>query len=175
MRGVAIRRTDSSRRKREQQGGFANGGSGGGYGEDDDGARSIRTIVPYELERVDEEEDEEEERRRQRIKLGRLRTPEPMSLGTTHEDDKEACCRSSPWPYSVIDQVFGKLMKLLSQLKSAVELSHVASSASHCAKHHICTRIESYRTRGTRPCDSVAQVLNEWKKSIQSQWSFVHL
>ena len=48
--------------EREQEGGFANGSSGGGdgkAGEDNDGARSIRTIVPRELERMEEENEDQ--------------------------------------------------------------------------------------------------------------------
>ena len=53
---------------------------------DDDGSRSIRTIVPHELERVEEEDEkrmatqedeEEEERRARRVKLGRPRNLSP--------------------------------------------------------------------------------------------------
>jgi len=81
-------------------------GTAGGYCLDDDDARSIRTIVPHELEHVEEEdedqiakqeepqdEDEEEERRTRRVEHGRPRTPEPMSLGMTH--DEEDIARSS--------------------------------------------------------------------------------
>ena len=53
---------------------------------DDDGLRSIWTIVPHELERVEEkdekwmaklEDEEEEERRVRRVKLGRPRNLSP--------------------------------------------------------------------------------------------------
>ena len=53
---------------------------------DDDGSRSIRTIVPHELERVEEEDEkrmatqedeEEEERRARRVKLERPRNLSP--------------------------------------------------------------------------------------------------
>jgi hypothetical protein len=37
----------------------------------------------------------------------------------THEGDEEARCWSSPWPHSVIDQVFERLTMLSSQLESA--------------------------------------------------------
>ena len=82
----------------------------------DDDTRSIRTIVPHELERVEEEdeeqivkqereqleedEDEDEERRARRVELGRLQTPEPMSLGMTHlsEDEEDELRRGSSFP-----------------------------------------------------------------------------
>ncbi|KNZ76186.1 hypothetical protein J132_11306 [Termitomyces sp. J132] len=55
---------------------------------DDDDSRSVRTIVPHELERVDEEDEEqrEEERRRRNDELGRPRTPEPTNLGLRSSD-----------------------------------------------------------------------------------------
>lgn len=101
-------------------------GAGGGSGSDGDGARSIRTIVPHELDRVDEEhkdwiarqgqqgqgqaeprpnKEEKEKNRRRRVKLGRTRTPEPMGLGMAHlliKDDEEPRCQLSPRSYSVI-------------------------------------------------------------------------
>jgi chromatin segregation and condensation protein Rec8/ScpA/Scc1 (kleisin family) len=142
VRGVGIHRIDSSRRRVGSRVGFLMAAVVVEMERiDHDGARSIRTIVPHELERVEEEdedqlveqeerqeqpgeeEDEEEERRRQRVKLVRPRTPERTSLGMTHEDDEEPRRWSSPWPYSVIDQVFEWLTKLSSQLESAVELS----------------------------------------------------
>lgn len=69
-------------------------GAAGGTLNDDD-AWSIRTIVPHELEWVEEEDEDqiakqeepqdedEEQRRTRRVEIGRPRTPEPMSLGTT--------------------------------------------------------------------------------------------
>ncbi|GBE87730.1 predicted protein [Sparassis crispa] len=61
---------------------------------DDDDARSIATVVPHELERVDEEdeeqlaaEQEEEDRRRRREELGRPRTPEPTGMGMGDDDE----------------------------------------------------------------------------------------
>ena len=65
---------------------------------DDDDPRSIGTVVPHELERVEEEdedqlarqEDEEDDRRRRRGELGGPRTPEPMGMGMSiTEDDDE--------------------------------------------------------------------------------------
>jgi hypothetical protein len=96
-------------------------------------------------ERPGEEGDEEEERRRQRVKLGKPRTPERTSLGMTHEDDEEPRRWSSPWPYSVIDQVFERLMKLSSQLESAVELSSTLQ-AQHAAVQSTIYALESKAT-----------------------------
>ncbi|KIM76552.1 hypothetical protein PILCRDRAFT_12776 [Piloderma croceum F 1598] len=84
-------------------------------------------------ERSDEEEDEEEERTRQRVKFRRPRTPKPTSLGVTHEDDEEPRRWSSPWPYSVIDQIFERLATLSSQLESVVELSNTLQAQQAAA------------------------------------------
>ncbi|OCH86578.1 hypothetical protein OBBRIDRAFT_761124 [Obba rivulosa] len=61
---------------------------------DDDDARSVGTVVPHELERVDEEdeeqlaaEDEEEDRRRRRDEFERPKTPEPTGIGMSEDDD----------------------------------------------------------------------------------------
>lgn len=72
--------------------------------DDDDDARSIGTVVPHELERVEEEEEdqmarqqqqEDKERRRRRAELGRPRMPEPMGLGMNlPEDDEEPRSRA---------------------------------------------------------------------------------
>jgi len=91
----------------------------GGETDDDDDARSINTVVPHELDPVEEEdedqlalaaqdelalehedegepdgeeEDEEEDRRRRREELGRPRTPEPtgMGMGIHGMDDYES-------------------------------------------------------------------------------------
>jgi len=67
----------------------------------DDGSRSIRTILPHELEKVEEEdeeqiakqeEEEEEERRTRRVELGRRRTPKPMGFGMFHLSDDDNQC-----------------------------------------------------------------------------------
>jgi hypothetical protein len=83
--------------------------------DDDEDARSVLTIVPHELETVEEEEeqhiegidqnhqpdmmeeevgDNEGEQRRRQVELACSRTPEPIGLGMTHnllriEDDED--------------------------------------------------------------------------------------
>ena len=94
---------------RLQRHGTGSRGSAGARSDDDDDATSIRTIVPHELERVEEEDEDQiarqeqqwdqqeededqEERRRRGVELGRPRMPEPMGLGMTHlplEDDED--------------------------------------------------------------------------------------
>jgi hypothetical protein len=66
------------------------------------------------------------------VAAGQTWEAERTSLGMTHEDDEDPCRWSSPWPYSVIDQVFERLTKLSSQLESAVELSSMLQ-AQHAA------------------------------------------
>jgi hypothetical protein len=121
---------------------------GADMGSDDDDARSIRTIVPRGLERVEEEDEhqiarqeqqhhdednEGEERRRRRVELTRSRTPEPMELGMSHipfEEDDEPRRWSSPMPSAVLDQ-----------LESAVALSSNLTRTRRCAEHDLCTGI----------------------------------
>lgn len=62
-----------------------------GDDDDEDDGRSVCTVVPLELETVQEEdegdvEESEEERNARREELGRPRTPEPSSMGM-HDDD----------------------------------------------------------------------------------------
>ena len=119
------------------------------YGGDDDDARSIATVTPHELERVEEEdeeqlaaeEEEEEERQRRRDELGRPRTPEPTGMGM---DDKDIHSRSKMYldvlnmhsrsPPPPLREPFAlqpstssvseeRLDALASQLESALELS----------------------------------------------------
>ncbi|GJE86722.1 FHA and PRK00409 domain-containing protein [Phanerochaete sordida] len=103
------------------------------YASDDDDARSIATVVPHELERVDEEDeeslaaDEEAERRHRQDEL-RPRTPEPTGMGM-HEDDDEPSASSShlrpqspPAPV-ISDELAQRLSTLSNQLESALELS----------------------------------------------------
>ena len=69
-----------------------------GKSDDDDDASRIATVTYHELERVEEEDEEqlrrveeeesEDNRSRKMAKLGRLRMPEPSSLGII-EDDEE--------------------------------------------------------------------------------------
>jgi len=103
---------------------------GAGARSEDDDARSIRTMVPHELECFEEEDEDQiarqerqreqqdededqEERRRRRAELGRPRTPEPMGLCMTHvplENDEDPRRWSSPSrSKSVIDQLFEQL------------------------------------------------------------------
>ncbi|KAH8075992.1 hypothetical protein BXZ70DRAFT_963418 [Cristinia sonorae] len=116
------------------------------YSSDDDDARSIATIVPHELERVEEEdeeqiaaEEEEEERRRRREELGRPRTPEPTGMGMTEDDDEHEeephrdnthlhpsshPATSSNQPSTIVpDELIQRMTALASQLESALELS----------------------------------------------------
>ena len=119
------------------------------YGGNDDDARSIATVTPHELERVEEEdeeqlaaeEEEEEERQRRRDELGQPRTPEPTGMGM---DDKDIHSRSKMYldvlnmhsrsPPPPLREPFAlqpstssvseeRLDALASQLESALELS----------------------------------------------------
>ena len=95
--------------------------------DNDDHARSIRTIVPHELESVEEDdgdqmarqeqrrqrdEEEDEERRSRRAELPRPGIPESNLVGN----------------HSVINQLFECLNTITDQLQSVVEF---ATSAKH--------------------------------------------
>jgi len=160
VRGVEIHRIDSSKRRGSSRVGFLMAAVVVEMERmDHDGARSIRTIVPHELERwkrrmktsLWSRKNDRSGRVRREMKrrngggsgsnLG-PRTPERTSLGMTLEDDEEPRHWSSPWPYSVIDQVFERLTKLSSQLESAVELSSTLQ-AQHAAVQSTIYALES--------------------------------
>jgi hypothetical protein len=114
----------------------------------------IRTIVPHELESVNEEEEEQmakqaqleeedEERTTRWVELGRPGTPEPMSFGMTHlsDDDKEPRQSNAPMQPPIIDELFQQLSTLSTQLESAVVLS--LSQAQHAAVQNMISKLKS--------------------------------
>jgi hypothetical protein len=114
--------------------------------DEDQLARQERQEERQQEERQErpDEEGEEAERRR-RVKLGRPRTPEPIGLGMTHEDDEEPRRRSSPRPYSVIDQLFERFAMLSSLLEPAIELSSTLQ-AQYAAAQNTVSALESKAT-----------------------------
>ncbi|KAI0689165.1 hypothetical protein BC835DRAFT_1283558 [Cytidiella melzeri] len=135
------------------------------YSSDDDDVRSVSTIVPHELERVDEEDEdqiaaEEEEERRTRTNEMRPRTPEPTRMGM-HEDDDEhdissrqqapTDSESSTHPRTqsptasastVPDDLTQRLTTLANQLESALELSR-SLEAQHSTAQSTILVLES--------------------------------
>ncbi|CCM06360.1 uncharacterized protein FIBRA_08617 [Fibroporia radiculosa] len=138
------------------------------YMSDDDDARSIDTVVPHELERVDEEdeeqiaaEEEEEERRRRRDELGRPGTPEPTGMGMGEDDDEHESARQrareqepprSPSPPSPVlvpvsapspsDDISDRLASLSKELETALELSR-SLEAQHTTAQSTISLLES--------------------------------
>jgi hypothetical protein len=112
--------------------------------DEDQLARQERQEERQQRQERPDEEGEEAERRR-RVKLGRPRTPEPIGLGMTHEDDEEPRRRSSPRPYSVIDQLFERLAMLSSLLEPAIELSSTLQ-AQYAAAQNTVSALESKAT-----------------------------
>ncbi|KAH7882857.1 hypothetical protein F5I97DRAFT_1930483 [Phlebopus sp. FC_14] len=119
-------------------------------GEDDD-ASSIHTIVPHELERVEEEdedqliveEEEEEDRRRRREELGRPRTPEPTGMGMVEDDDESPNAKRRPRSSSplrqdhdaasaAIEVLAERLSALSERIDTAVEFNN-SLQAQHAA------------------------------------------
>ncbi|EPS95292.1 hypothetical protein FOMPIDRAFT_1025852 [Fomitopsis schrenkii] len=140
------------------------------YMPDDDDARSINTIVPHELERV-EEEDEEQlaaeedvERRRRRDELGRPRTPEPTGLGVVEDEEEfeerqrqrriersrspspspapEAAPAPAPTSPAIPDDLIERLNTLSKQLESALEFSR-SLEAQHTMAQSTIQMLES--------------------------------
>ena len=92
------------------------------FSNDDDDARSIASVVPHELERVDEEDEEaaaaeHEDHRRSSREVGRPRTPKP-SLAEFDDNHHRSKPRSQ-----IPDDIIRRLETLSSQLESALELS----------------------------------------------------
>jgi hypothetical protein len=103
---------------------------------DDDDVRSVGTVVPHELERVDEEDEEaaaeHEDRRRSSREVGRPRTPEP-SLAEFDDDDHHR-----PKPRSHIpEDIIHRLDTLSTQLESALELSRSLQAQQATAQNTI--------------------------------------
>ena len=122
--------------------------------DDDSDARSIRTIVPHELESVPEEDeaDLEEPVDNRREELVRPRTPEPSSLGMHDDDDDpdrsnsrdlhEAEHRLRPVsPPPVNEEMERRLSALTEQLESVFEISR-SLQAQHAAAHQTIEVLE---------------------------------
>jgi hypothetical protein len=123
--------------------------------DDDDDRRSINTVVPHELERVDEEDeeqlaaDEEAERRNRRDEV-RPRTPEPTGMGMSEDDDEHEPLPShtesntsllrpqSPTPAPAVpDELAQRMTSLSAQLESALELSRTLQQQHSTAQSTI--------------------------------------
>jgi hypothetical protein len=104
------------------------------FSTDDDDTRSIATVVPHGLERVDEDEEavaEHEDRRRSSREVGRPRTPEP-SLAEFDEEEHRSKLRSH-----VPEDIIHRLETLSSQLESALELSRSLQAQQVTAQNTI--------------------------------------
>lgn len=137
--------------------------------DDDDDARSVRTVVPHELERVEEEdedqlaaeeeEDDDEERRQRREELGRPRTPEPTGMGLRDDDYEPRAGKlsrrggASPSPddssrdqraisSSVAEELSARITALSEQLQNALSMSR-ALLEQHSAAQTTITALES--------------------------------
>ena len=177
------------------------------FSNDDDDARSVATVVPDELGRVDEEDEdaaaEHEDRRRSSREVGRPRTPEP-SLAEFDEDDHHRSKQRSHVPEDIIH----RLETLSSQLESALELSRTLQAQQVTAQNTIqllelkvtelqqlvqatqtkvddqheahqaaikeaieSVRIPEQELENER--ESLAEMINEWKKGVEGKWSSV--
>ncbi|KAJ7034774.1 hypothetical protein C8F04DRAFT_1101088 [Mycena alexandri] len=126
----ALRQGSTSSHQREPKGGFDDLEDEESEPDDDDDARSVSTVVPHSLERVDEEDEEEEpasedddkknestfrssspeqedvfqeheeDRAQRRAELGRPRTPEPTNMGMARNLARSSTLRSPLVPSS---------------------------------------------------------------------------
>lgn len=190
------------------------------YVGDDDDSASIHTVVPHELERVDEEdedqlvnEEEDEDRRRHREEIGRPRTPEPTGMGIDDDESPKAKRRDhspgSLGPYAasaILDKLAERLSVLSERIDTAVE-SNNSLQAQHAATHTTIALLQSKISsieelvQGTQlriqqqataheaaqaeilravqepirdlERESLTAMLDEWKKSVEGQWSSV--
>ncbi|KAL4073464.1 hypothetical protein J3A83DRAFT_4228791 [Scleroderma citrinum] len=191
------------------------------YQGDDDDASSIHTIVPHELERVEEEdedqlvheEEDDEDRRRHRDELGRPRTPEPTGMGMDDDESPSTKRRHRPTPTRdhdvasvALDDLAERLSALSGRIDTAVEFNaslqaqHSAaqatisllqskistledmvqatqlqlqqqSAAQEAAQAEILKAVREPPRDAER--ESLTTMLNEWKKSVEGQWSAV--
>ncbi|GLB42942.1 putative cell cycle arrest in response to pheromone-related protein [Lyophyllum shimeji] len=156
------RRAREREQEQEPRGGFDEEDEEEGSTHDDDDARSISTVVPHELERVEEEDEEqlaaeaqeqeiheeehekepheeepedEEGRRRRNDELGRPRTPEPTNLGMRDGDPFSSHHRS-------------KLLTAPRRSSPSSPLSKVAASAASASTseemfEHVLKQVEN--------------------------------
>ncbi|KAF9218840.1 hypothetical protein BS17DRAFT_790524 [Gyrodon lividus] len=193
------------------------------YQDDDDDASSIHTIVPHELERVDEEdedqlvpeEEDDEDRRRRREELGRPRTPEPTGMGMVEDDEESPDSKRrhrSPSPLrqshdaasAAIDELAERLSVLSGRIDTAVEYNNSLQTQHTAAQTTIsllqskiatleelvqATQWQLQQQSATQEAaqaeilkavrepardterESLTAMLNEWKKSVEGQWS----
>lgn len=193
----------------------------GRYRGEDDDTSSIHTIVPHELERVDEEdedqlvneEEDDEDRRRRREELGRPRTPEPTGMGMDDDDSPNTKRRHRPSSAPnhdaesvALDELAERLSALSGRIDSAVEFNS-SLQAQHAAAQTTISLLQSKITTleemvqatqlqlqqqnaaqeaaqaeilkavreppGDTERESLTAMLNEWKKSVEGQWSAV--
>ncbi|KAH7921658.1 hypothetical protein BV22DRAFT_1132085 [Leucogyrophana mollusca] len=196
------------------------------FESDDDDAGSIRTIVPHELERVEEEdedqlvaeEEDDEDRRRRRDELGRPRTPEPTGMGMVEDYDESPNSKrrrrsTSPtrrderdMSSAAIEELTQRLSTLAGRIETALE-SNNSLQAQHAIAQSTISLLESKISSlealvqttqaqvqaqsaaheaaqaqileaARQPArdserESLTQMVNEWKKSVEGQWSAV--
>ncbi|KAH9918701.1 uncharacterized protein BXZ73DRAFT_52796 [Epithele typhae] len=174
-REMELFRLTSARRSHDQP------EDGDDFASDDDDTRSISTVTPHELERVDEEDEEqiaaeeEEEQRRSRDELGRPRTPEPTGMGMTEDDEEQepnsfrqpatTLRPTSPSPPAsapaIPDELTDRLNALAKQLEMALELSR-SLEAQHATAQSTISVLES-------KVASLENLVQDTQTQVQSQ------
>ncbi|TRM68625.1 hypothetical protein BD626DRAFT_482302 [Schizophyllum amplum] len=151
---VYVEHRDKHEEEEERGSGFDEDDEGEGetMEDDDDDARSVATLVPHELERVDEvdeehlenadEHREDEQRRDDNLSLGRPRTPEPTHLGMRDRQPHQPSPLSNDASLSAsIDDLAARMSELTAQLESALALSS-SLQAKHAEAQDTISRLE---------------------------------
>ncbi|KAJ7074466.1 hypothetical protein C8F01DRAFT_1100571 [Mycena amicta] len=170
--------------------------------DDDDDARSVATVIPHTLERVEEEDEDDleeyekkdleqdEDRVQRHAELGRPRTPEPTNMGMPRRSTSQRSpLMSSEPPSPSIDELTARLTQLSSQLESALAMSSTLQAQQAAAQSTIVSledkvkRLEGLvttivaakdapNTKGPA-AESVTATLLSFKSSLQGQWATV--
>ncbi|KAF7290536.1 Glycosyltransferase family 69 protein [Mycena indigotica] len=157
--------------------------------DDDDDTRSVATVIPHTLERVEEEDEDdlEEYDNKQamnhdddRIEHGRPRTPEPTNMGMP----RRSSLKSPENPTPSVDELTARLSQLSSQLESALAMSstlqaqHVAAQNTIVSLEDKVKRLEGLVTsivsaENKNSSESITTALSTFKSSLQGQWTVI--
>jgi hypothetical protein len=128
-----------------------------------------------------QEKEEDEKRRMRRVELRRPWTPKPMSLWMSHLSEDDDQRSHSPKPPSVINELFQHLTTFPNQLQPAIQLSALESKVvsletlvkSQVAAAAVAPPLLPELEPIPPSSESLTQILSDWKKSVEGQWSSV--
>jgi len=171
--------------------------------EDEDHLEQENQHHLEEVEIHDQDIETEEEKHRRREELGRPRTPEPtmgmhaamLNGSPSHRTLSPTPSISAPVDTSEISEqlsVLSEQVRAVLAVKSALEAQHITAQATIHALEKKVDSLEAIvkstqeQAPGTQspppppiqlslnePKESLTEILSEWKKSVQGQWSSV--